>query len=255
MDEHLEYIDDYFQKQLSDAERLRFEQRCLSDAEFAKDVALYINSRQALREILLEEKKKQWRPLVGQNTGEMEDATPADRPQTPVRTIQYKKWIGLAVAASVVIALIVYPLMTRDSAKDTIHSYVATDLGLISSTMDGSRDSMQLGIIAYNAKKYPEAVQIFGSLVSAYPENADALKYLGQAQLLSHDYDKALATFSLLAAKPGLYSNAGLFLQGVTLVERGAAGDEAAAKKLFQRVVDEGLEGEREAAVWLQKMD
>ncbi len=255
MKEQLEYIDDYFQKQLSESERQEFEQRCLRDEEFAKDVALYIASRQALRDLLLEQKKAAWKPLLTQQDSEDQESIPATKQAAPVRRMPYKKWLGLAVAACAVIAMLIYPIMDRDSAKELVHDYVANDIGLISSTMDASKDSMQLGIIAYNAKEYPESIGIFNSIITAYPENVDALKYLGQAQLLSGEYDNALRSFDLLAAKPGLYSNPGLFLRGVTLMERNAAGDEASAKIIFQRVVNEKLEGEDHAAIWLEKMN
>src|ERR1051326_2759119 len=56
----LQYIDDYFNKQLTDTEKLQFEEQCREDRDFARDVAFYINAREAIRQKLLEEKVKLW---------------------------------------------------------------------------------------------------------------------------------------------------------------------------------------------------
>ncbi|MEJ7680066.1 MAG: hypothetical protein WKG06_19840 [Segetibacter sp.] len=56
MSETLEYIEAYFEKGLSNAERQLFEERCVDDENFAKEVAFYVMSREAIREELTEQK-------------------------------------------------------------------------------------------------------------------------------------------------------------------------------------------------------
>ncbi|MET0243114.1 MAG: tetratricopeptide repeat protein [Flavitalea sp.] len=262
MNDQLEFIDDYFQKQLSDEQRSRFEARCISDQEFAKEVAFYISSREALREVLLAEKKKAWAAITPKDLSSDEESKPlrmvgnADETAgAPVRKMQVKKWLSLAVAASVILAIIIYPLVSKDSGQDLVQNYVSNDLSRISNTMDASRDSMQTAINAFNEKKYQSAIDQFKIISESDPANNDALKYLGQSYLLAGNYDNALESFRALAAKPGLYSNPGLFLQAVTLVQRHDDGDLAAAKQLFEQVVSQKLDGEKQAAEWIRHLD
>ncbi|RYF97293.1 MAG: hypothetical protein EOO00_00540 [Chitinophagaceae bacterium] len=246
----------------SDEQRKQFEARCISDQGFANEVAFYISSREALREVLLEEKKKTWASITPKDLPSGEETNPlrmvgsaSENAGAPVRKMQFKKWLSLAVAASVILAIIIYPLVSKDSGQDLVQSYVSNDLSRISNTMDASRDSMQAAINAYNEKKYQSAIDQFKAITVSDPSNIDALRYLGQSYLLAGSYDNALTSFRTLAAKPGLYSNPGLFLQGVTLVQRDDDADLAAAKQLFEQVVSQKLDGEKQAAEWIKHLD
>ena len=53
----------YFKRQLSDAEMKQFEERCVHDAVFARQVALFISTEEGIRQQLLDEKKQQWRAI------------------------------------------------------------------------------------------------------------------------------------------------------------------------------------------------
>jgi tetratricopeptide (TPR) repeat protein len=302
MNENLEYIDDYFQKQLEEHQRQEFEARCLSDHAFAEEVAMYVSTRQALRETLIDDKKKEWAALVPADILTKEippdaelrnDAGSAGLPQTSsnldgpsiireispssasdrstagpissesrrvsqaggtVRKMQSRKWLALAAAACIAAAIFVYPVFQQDSARDLVHSYVQNEL-VLSNTMDASRDSLQTGITAYKNKDYKTAITIFKSLYASDPGDQQVLKYLGQSYLVDRDYENALKTFDTLSARPGLRSNPGPFLKGITLMERNHAGDAKQAKALFEKIVTEDLEGKKQAEQWLKKMN
>ncbi len=81
MSETLEYIEAYFEKGLSNAEAQSFEERCVQDEDFAKEVAFYIMSREAINEKLSEQKKQQWREYENDL---IETASPVS---TPVRRL------------------------------------------------------------------------------------------------------------------------------------------------------------------------
>ncbi|HTE24153.1 tetratricopeptide repeat protein [Flavitalea sp.] len=288
MNDNLEYIDDYFQKVLDDVQRQEFETRCVSDEAFAKEVATYIAMREALRQNLLEEKKKHWSKLVHseikskepgpgneneqgrksdtfkktrlvRETAQLSEEMPVRESAFPgesskVRTLDLKKWLSLAAAACVITFFLLYPKLTSNSARDLVHEYIQNEM-TISSSMDASRDSLQTGIVAYNKKDYKEAIKTFGSIYASNPSDQQILKYLGQAYLMDGDYENALKNFELLSQLEGLRSNPGLFLKAITLMERNEAGDEQQAKTLFQKVVSDKLEGEKQAQVWLEKLD
>ncbi len=253
MSEQLEYIESYFQRKLTGPEKEEFEQRCVTDEKFAGEVAFYISSRSALNDLLLEQKKQEWSrfdigeepmPVIGQDS-----ETSSSR--TPVRKINERKWFLYAAAACVGIGLIVAPWFLSDSPQKKAGEYVSTSLSSISQTMDGSRDSLQLGIQYYNGSQYDKAIGLFQGVYSAHPDNSDALRFLGQTQLVQKKYDAAIVSFDELSKKQ-TYSNPGVFLKAVTLLRRGQAGDPAEARKLLEQVVKENLYGSREAAKWLE---
>ncbi|MEJ7680068.1 MAG: hypothetical protein WKG06_19850 [Segetibacter sp.] len=70
---------------------------------------------------------------------------------------------------------------------------------------------------------------------------------------MKKDYDKALMHFDELAQKKGLFSNPGLFLKALTLLERNMGNDKDGAKKLLQQVVADKLEHSKEAEELLKK--
>jgi hypothetical protein len=85
------------------------------------------------------------------------------------------------------------------------------------------------------------------------PDNSDAKKYAGLVFLATGDYDSALARFDELAAMKGLYSNPGLFLEAVTLLQRNRKEDLPRARPLLEQVVREKLEGSEQAEEWLKR--
>ena len=120
--------------------------------------------------------------------------------------------------------------------------------------MDASRDSLQLGIAAYNNKDYNRALQLFTGVEKNDTANSDAKKYAGLAYLQQQDYDKAIQQFDELSNMKGLFSNAGDFLKAVSLLERNKSGDKEEAKQLLQKVVTDKEEGSEQAEEWLKKM-
>ena len=243
MSEYFEYIDAYFQKELSDSEKEKFEQRCIDDEQFANDVAFYISSRAAIKDTLLEQKKMEW--------SQLQDKQAAGRPVSPVRGLNYRKWIPYAAAACLVLAVILFPLLSKDSPQELADNYIGEHLNSISQTMDASADSLQLGIASYNNKDYARALTLFEAVYAAHPEHNDALRYLGQTHLVTGNFARAIEAFEQLSKEKG-YSNPGLFLKSVALMKRGQGDDEAVAKGLLEKIAKEGLDGSKEAEKWLK---
>jgi tetratricopeptide (TPR) repeat protein len=247
MSEYFEYIDAYFQKELSDSEKKEFEQRCIDDPEFANDVAFYISSSAALKDVLLEQKKAEWSQLPIQ-----QEIEPAKSSQAPVRQMNYKKWILYAAAACLIIAAISFPMLSSDSPQELADKYITEELVSISQTMDGSKDSMQSGMSAFNNKDYQTARQIFQDVYIRNPDNSDAIRYVGLTHLLTGNYEKAITSFDELSRKTA-YSNPGLFLKAITLMKRNQGNDKQVAKGLLQKIERENLDGSKEAKKWLEK--
>ena len=242
----IEYIESYFLQTLSSEEKAVFEARCERDEEFAKDVAFYITARQALREELLAQKVKEWKE---------EDVVRAEA--TPVipminRRSSFGHWVAYVAAACLVLAISVYLFEARTTPQKLATAYINKTL---SQTMDASHDSLQLGIEAYNDKKYDRALQLFEGVEERDPSNSDAKKYAGLTYLQEQDYDKALQQFDELAKMQNLHSNPGDFLKATVLLVRNGQGDKEEAKALLQKVVNNNEEESKEAEEWLKKFN
>lgn len=236
MDEQSEYIEAYFEKQLSSPERKLFEERCVQDNAFAKEVAFYISSREAIRQELLEQKKVLWA------SGAVNS-----------RKMTIRIWLPYAAAACVILFFALYFLYSSSAPERMASKYIQENLSQLSQSMDASPDSLQQGIAAYNNKDFNTALQLFENLYKSHPENNNALKYAGLVYLSIKNYDKAIRMFDELAGKKGLYSNPGLFYKAIALLQRNKGTDEDQAKQLLEKVVSQQSDGSTEAVKWLKE--
>ena len=244
MSEKLEYIDQYFNGQLSDPEKTAFEEKIESDPTFAEDVAIYIQVRSGLKNELFEEKKKQFHEQYLTLS-----ATQSRRSQATVRKLfPY----FAAAAAGCLIFFIGWQFFFKSASSEAIaDKYIDENFQQLSIQMGDTGDSLDKGIAAYNEKRYKDAESIFASLA---PQNAEALKYLGLVYLITEDYDKAIHQFQTLAKNTELYANPGLFYQALSLMKRDAEGDKANAKKLLEEVIRRDLPGKKESEEWIKKL-
>lgn len=244
MSESLNYIEAYFTGQLSDAEKRQFERQCEANQEFAADVAFYITSRHAVREKLLEEKRHLWADT---------EARPEKIATSPVtgKIMMLNRWATYAVAACLIIAVGLYFLNRPENPHQLADNYFNQTYSQLSQTMDGSIDSLQMGIALYNKQDYQKALSYFQDVYRAHPDNNDAKLYTGIVYLKLKDYDNAILQFDELATKT-LKINSGLFLKAVALMQRDKGDDSKNAKVLLEQIVQTPLAGSMQAKEWLK---
>ncbi len=241
----IEYIDSYFQQQMNEDERKVFESKCENDTAFAQEVAFYITARQSLREELLQQKQTSW------HTKKIID----DLPFIPtLKKSLANRWITYVAAACLVLAASVYFFETNPSPKKLAENYIKTNYSNLSLTMSGDRDSITLGMAAYNNKNYDRALQLFKSVEQKDESNSDAKKYAGLTYMQKEEYDSALQQFDALSNMKGLFSNSGDFFKAIALMGRNKPGDKEKAKQLLQKVLSEKEEGSEKAAEWEKKL-
>ena len=245
MQDTWEYIESYFTQVLSSEERKNFEARIEQDSLFAKEVAFYLTARSAARDVLMEEKQSAFADIDVATTKMVKTA--------PVRRILTSKWLPYAAAACLVLIIALYFIFQSPTPAQLAANYIHNTYNHLSLTMDASRDSMQLGMAAYNNQQYTVALSYFKGIADNYPNNSTAKKFAGLSYLQLKDYDNSLELFRSLAAMKGLFSNEGDFLEAITLLQRNAPGDKERAKMLLQKVVSENEDGSEEAKEWLEK--
>lgn len=245
--ETMEYIDSYFQQTMSEAERLVFEKRCEEDKAFAQEVAFYITARQSLREELLKQKQTSW---ITKHISIIDEL-----PFIPkLKKSLASRWVTYLAAACIVLVASVYIFETNPSPKKLAETYIKANYTNLSLSMDASRDSLQLGIDAYNNKQYDKALTYFSGVEKKDAANSDAKKYAGLTYIQKDEYDSALMQFDALSNMKGLFSNAGDFLKAVSLMARNKPGDKKEAKQLLKKVIAEKEEGSDKATEWERKL-
>lgn len=268
MDESIEYIEAYFEKQLDEPAMRRFERQCEQDADFARDVALYITTREAMRQALAEQKREQWRPLsderrstlraVSPETGEELPSLPEEAtiaPAAATRKLAIRRWMPYAVAASLLLFVAIYFSDSERSLNRQVASAIQEEIAPPSPKM-GIPDTLELAKNAYKNKEYDRALQLYGAILQTDSLHDQALLHKGRIFLIKKNYDSALHYFNTLSGME-LASNSGPYDAALTLLERNQESDQEKAKELLQKIVDdkEGkLEGKKQAQGLLDLM-
>jgi anti-sigma-K factor RskA len=251
---NIELIESYLTGNMTPQERERFEKKITEDTALSTlfsiyktiDTDMYNKQQYETQEAALKTS------LNNLNTKYF-------KAEAPVVSLNPQKRIlrtVMSAAAGLILILVAYLAFFKNNGSVTqlADAYVKTELQKnLSLTMDGARDSLQQGLAAYNAKDYGKALQIFDAIYGRDSQMNDALKYSGIVYLVTKDYDNALKRFDTLAQKKELFSNAGIFLKAVTLLQRNKPGDQGEAKILLQQVVKEKAQGSKEAEEWLEK--
>ena len=249
----IERIENYFSGEMSSEEKARFEAELENDKTLHELFRVY----RTIDTEMCDTEKYSTHEATLRNTLQRLNAVYFGSEAPVVRMSNRRRLyrIALSAAAVLIVALAGFWMFLKKSEdpRQLANRYVKEELLHLSLTMDGAGDSLQQGIAAYNEKAYPKALQLFWDVYKVHPDNNDALKYTGITYLVTKEYDKALACFEELAAKKDLFSNPGRFLKAVTLLQRNQQGDSEQAEQLLQQVVDEKLEGSKEAAHWLKE--
>ncbi|MBX3254601.1 MAG: tetratricopeptide repeat protein [Chitinophagaceae bacterium] len=248
-------IENYLGGDMTEEEKQRFEAELLSNAELRTLFEIYdaINTEMQHAQKYSEQENALRKTLEGLNTAYFSSAGSVAPVVAIHKSRSYLK-IALSVAAGVLLIFSAYLMFINNGdATKLAGRYVNEELSHLSQTMDGAKDSLQQGIAAYNKKEYTKAIELFEAVYKAHPDNSDALRYAGTAYLVTKQYNKAIEYFDELAAKKELFSNNGLFLKSVTLLQRNQQGDKEQAKQLLEKVIEEKAEGAKEAALWLKE--
>lgn len=250
MNDSLEYIEAYFQKQLSLDERRQFELQCEQDDLFARDVALYITTREAAKQALAEQKKEQWRTLS------QERKTNVVPP--PVKSLPVRRLLPYAAAACLVLFISLYFFSGRNTFNKQVASYIQQEeLSSFSQTMGTYTDSLGIeqGKNAYNKKNYDQALHIFVVRSHSDENDWEAKMYAGLVYLKMKNYDSALVYFNGLSGLQ-LQSNLGPYYTALTLLERNKNGDREKAKQALHAVTStEHYDRKKEARDLLHKLE
>jgi len=238
----LEYIDGYFKGEFSPVQKMEFEKKLAEDPQFADDVAFYISTRQVSRDLVKEEKKQKFKKIYDDYNKEAK--------VVPMRRV----WTYAAAAAVVVLVFFGWFMFTEtETPHQMADQYIKSKFQTLGVNMGGKQDSVQTALRLFNQNKLSESLAIFEALTLRDSSDAESLKNAGIILLKQEQYDQAIGYFTRLE-KLNLYANPGLFLHAISLMMRGAPGDNATAKLLLEEVVSKNLDKKDAAAKFLKSM-
>lgn len=239
MNNTLEFIEDYFCNRLGPDQRSEFEKKCQMDEAFSNEVAFYIATRAALKEKLREEKKK--------NFEELHQVLSV---QSEPKTLIIKIWPYLSAAACLLLFFTWLFFLKAPESSQLADQYIKANIENLSVNMGSEKDSIQMGIEAFNLKNYKLSENIFTLLAQNKESRTEAVKYLGFIYLVTEKYDRAFQEFDTLSKIRNLHANPGNFYKALTLMKRSSTNDEAEANKLLEEVAEKKLPGYKEAIKW-----
>lgn len=227
-EEELKQIDDYFQLQSAEAERIEFEKRIGEDKEFADLVAFYTYSKAIVREKLLKNRHAEWNSQKGGNQ------------------INFfpKIIVGIAASLLLLVGFWYFGQNYKKNYKELAKNYIQTELLTLPMKMDANTDSLELGKKLYNEKKYKEAFALFDKL-----QNPEAKQYQGLSSLQSGDYLTAITIFEKQAQNQELLNNKAKFYLSLTYLKNG---ETAKGEAILKEVIAENLAGKIEAEKLLE---
>jgi hypothetical protein len=222
-EEELKQIDDYFQMQLSESERIAFEQKIKTDPDFADLVAFYTHTKAIEREKILKARHADW---TNEKGGKQTKFFP-------------KAIIGIAATLLFLAGFWYFDKIDNKNYEEIATNYIQTELATLPMKMDAAEDSLELGKKLYNEKKYKEAFEIFEII-----KKPSAQEFMGLCALQSKDYLRATAIFEQQAQNQELLNNKAKFYLGLTYLKMG---ETAKGEALMEEVVSENLAGKVEA--------
>jgi len=242
----MEYIEAWFNAQLSPERKKEFEQRITTDPVLAEEIAFYLSLKQGAASEIMEERER-FRGIYEQYKQDI---------QTNKKQPTLLRKLRPLIAAAAVLAGIIFgwnAWFRQVSPNMLANKYVQEHFQTLSVTMGNKQDSLQTGLRLYNEGGHEEALQQFETMAENDTSFIEAKKYAGIISLRLGNYDKAINWFTQLENYTQLYANPGKFYHALTLLKRNLPGDKETAKILLQQVVENDLEGKEDAEKWLRE--
>ncbi len=242
----LEYIEDYFNEKLNPEEKTAFEKKIIADPAFAEEVGFYLSSKQVIATTTIEQKERFKKIYKAYK----EEVPGAKQSSSVIRRL----WPWAAAAA--ILAGIIFGWYTwfqSPSSGELTDNYIKENFQTLPVTMGTREDSLQVGLRFYNSGRFEESLRQFESMALRDSSFSEAKKYAGIVCLRLEQYDKAINYFVQLENNSQLYVNPGKFYRALAFMKRNLPGDTDTAKNLLQQVVENDLEGKKDAEQWLKK--
>jgi tetratricopeptide (TPR) repeat protein len=238
------YVEEYYKGTLQPQQKKQFEENIVSDPVFAEEVAFYLNTIAAAKEVRQEETRERFRKIYKQRV--------PTKKRAPNRIISISRII-IAVAACLIIVAGIYFFAGRnEDPQQLAGTYIKENLTQLPQTL-GETDSLQQGIALFNKQQYDSAIVLFKGIYINHPDNSEAKMNTGLAYLEKKNYNDALQQFDELANMHGLYADRALFYKAITLMERNDKGDKEEAKQLLDVIKQQKLYGAEQAVEWEKK--
>lgn len=236
-----ENIDRYVNHQLTESERIDFENQLESDSDLAERVKLYKEVEEALsRRINMSEGEQVLRKQLGDRRNEyFGEQAIVRKMATPVRKIWWRGAVSVA-AAAIIILLVWQPWQQS----------LLTRFGQESMTLPTVRGSGESGMLTraarlFNAKDFQAALPVFDSILLAHPDDAQPRFYRGVAYIHLHDGASARGDLQAIFHGHSVYKYKAAYFTALSFAEDG---QKDSSRVWLQKIpIDAGIHADAEA--------
>lgn len=225
MQEYIEIADRYLEGNLSEEERVAFEERLLHD----EDLREHLEEMKLLKVGIIHASRK----VALQNLKALESTLP------PIERNRFTLWTNhwLQAAAVLLIGLVTYALWPESVDHDEIFiSHFEAYPNIIMPTVRGevSSDStlMAMAFRAYDQKQFEEAAILFNRIVD---KDVNILFYLGNCYLATSHPEKALPLFEQVYNNYDKFDEQAEWYMAVSYLK---LEDREKAKQVLQSIID-----------------
>jgi hypothetical protein len=188
-EEHIQRIEAYVKKTLTEEERLQFE------SDLASDTALRMLYAQ--HKFILD-------GVQGMKIHALTESLKHNNNKLPNRQ---RFMLLLSIAAGILVLVCIFFLLQRPDANEKLAlTYYEAPLADLERSDHTSQDSIyQSGMIAFDQKNWKQAAVAFQKIESTHPLHVQAQYFLAHALVGDRRFSEAETLFNELALKPGQY--------------------------------------------------
>ncbi len=212
-DKDIEEINNYFNQDLTDLDKIVFETRLKTDADFRQTAMEYQATAAVLNTVKMNKQKA--------FLNKLDAAMPPYKSETPVRSLN-RNWWAMAAAGLVLVAAGFWWFGQRKTREiddnSLVMAYFEPYPSLNSTRGNEQKDTKSEAFDAYDAEKYHEATKLFDA---AFVEKSDSilLFYKAIAELGGGESVKAEQHFDSLKGTNNLPQQALTFYIGLSAAE------------------------------------
>ncbi len=243
---HTENILAYLREELSEAEKLDFEQQLQADPALAAELSSQQQSWQLLGELPARARQK---AEIGSWIAEASAAEPAARIR---RFSPVSRYISIA-AAIILLAALGYLFLPKTATTESLYAdyYQPYTYSQTMGAGDSTDSLFQQGVRLFKEEKFDLAIRELQLIASDATIYADACMLIGAAYMQQKMYASAIPYFQQASISPSLADQAHWYQAWAHLM----AGEKAEAKELLQKTAASQGYKHQEAADLLRKLD
>ncbi len=190
--ENISLFDAFLNKELSETERLNFEERLESDPGFNAAFEEFKQLENEIRDtevISFQNKLKEWDQAIEKNN-----------------STSRLKLFSIAAGLAIIFGISAMYFFSKSSENQILADHFIPYENIITTRSD-VENNISKGLTYYDSNNYTKAIKVFES----FPNDPIALLYLGESQMSLMRYENAIITFKKLSSEETIFNDISMF--------------------------------------------